>query len=354
MNLETIFKSLARPPEWPSVSVYLAGNQPVDEKPRVAIMNKNLLKQIETDLAEKGEVGEQVLERILSETSKPFNSGGKTRVIFCSPTVFEAFEIPVALTPRGVVDRKFLLEPLIPFLDRKTYFLLQLHKDKALLYRGDCFGLSFIKEVSSEEAEKETPQSLQFRSREQGVPHYFSHKDISLEQENRTIRFFGSLIDEVVEEIGDAKTPVILAGSAKVKDHFINLSPPLNLINQHLQKNPTSLDVKELHSLCFPLVESGYYRRKIKQVGEQYDELAHTDYTTNNQAVINRAACLGAVKALLVDEGTCQDSALNARPRVSFAASQTLSHGGDVVYGGPEISGLGAILRFPVKYDSAA
>jgi len=127
--------------EAPCVSLYMPTHRSHPENQRDPLVYKNVLKALETSLAEKypTELTRPLLEKLshLGEDKEFWNIRTDGLAILVSPKVFRIFDLQRPVSELAIAADSFHIKPLLRVLQSADrYHILCINRDEARLYEG--------------------------------------------------------------------------------------------------------------------------------------------------------------------------------------------------------------------------
>ncbi|MBS3956838.1 MAG: hypothetical protein KGZ40_04855 [Clostridiales bacterium] len=350
---------------WPAISVYLPAHRAGAETQQNPIRLKNLLKEVEAALAQGGMRAPQI-DTLLSDVWKLqgdpafWRDGFDGLAVFIGQATFTVYRTAVTLPERVRVGKHFFIRPLVPALAPHLRFIvLALSKNRVRLLEGTG---EEVREIDPAGIPQGLAEALKYDDYERQV-HFHSrtpaaaagrggkraamfhghggHADIAKESLERYFR----LVDKgLVELIGTAGTPLLLAGVDYLLPIYRAVSTYRDLLPEALTGNPDETPAATLHVEALEVL-SPYVRRKLE------DDLASLESARENATAASTledvvlAAHAGRVETLFVAEtdemwgsvapgiievAGSHDQARGDTDLLDRAAAQTLLHGGDV------------------------
>lgn len=321
MDIITIkeLKSLSEAKSEDSVSIFLPTHRSGRDTEQDPIRFKNLLKDVENRLLDKG-IRRPDVENYLKPAYDLLQKSGfwahqsDGLVVYISPQVFQTFRLPITFEELAIVSTSFHLKPLLPFFARDGHFyILALSQNQVRLLEGTRHS---VDEVDVEEVIPTMAEAMQFEryfkdvqsrtgsSGSQGgesAAMYHGH-DPSDDDKNRILRWFHKIDDEISTFFAITKSPVILAGVDYLFPIYKEANSYPHIVDEGIPGNPEELSAKELHEKAWPIIRPIF--SKLEEEGwDKYFELKAKDQTSNAIDEIVPASLHGRVDTLFVAVG---------------------------------------------------
>lgn len=342
---------------------------------------KNLLRDAGDQLLAAGESEEAVSildpARALLEKRRFWKQQARSLALFCSPGLFRCYRLPLELSERVVVARRFYLRPLAPLLasNGRFYVLaLSLHHVRLLEARRGEF-----RRVPLEGVPQSFEEALGYEQYDSAVQSHTSsssglgrqpaifhgHGDKDQERLDKDIVHYFQLVAKGLNGVlEDAGAPLVLA---TVEEHFpryrgANKHP--RLLDEGIVGSPERLADHQLYDKAWEIVEPHFLTQRDQALA-RYHELKGLGRASSAMSELVAAADQGRVDVLLLDERTelwgtydpaMAELEIHSEPRagdqdlLDMAAFYTLSRGGTVFTLGagavPDGGSAAAILRY--------
>ncbi len=382
-DLETLSQEQAEA----CVSLYMPMAR-ADQTQQNPIRLKNLLKQAETQLVERGmraPEAKALLEPAqgLLPLREFWERPADGLVAFVSPNMFRHFRLPTRLEERVVINSRFYVKPLLPFLTGNgQFYVLALSQGEVRLLRGTRDNIVEVP-LDDPRVPKSLDQALKYDQLEEqtqvhsfpsGEPNakfgqtaIFHGHGVGEEDAKTNIRrFFQQLEAGVRKRLGDGKAPLVLAGVEYLHPIYKQVNTYPNLLDEGILGNPSESSPETLHAQAWKIIEPGF-QAPMHQQREEYEKFMgrHDQHASNDPEVIVPASFYGRVATLFVDKDAQvwgafdpADGRIEVRsqrtPRdedlVDLASIQTLRNNGMVYVlpreQMPDQSPLAAIFRY--------
>jgi len=312
-------RSLLKEHQSPCISIYMPTHQKGSEVEQDPIRFKNMMKQAENTLQEKG-FQEPEINKLLKPANDLLKDSYFWRyqsdglAVFLSPEDFHYYRLPLSFDEHAIVTNRFFIKPLIPLMTGEVqYYVLALNLNEIKLYQGSNFSLNEIRSddipKSIEEILKydDPEKQLQFHtgtSAQRGRRAAMFHgqgvgKNDSLKK-NSILRFFQAVDKGVRSELAGENSPLVLVGI----DYLISIYKEANayphLFDEAVDSNPVNFSQEELHQKTWEIIES-FFQQEQKEALSQYHQLLASDKASTEAEEIVKAAHHNRIKYLFVN-----------------------------------------------------
>jgi hypothetical protein len=278
---------------------------------------KNILQSLEHQLKDKG-ASQNVINTILASGYELLLSENLWRelsqglIVYISYGYFKYLRVPFQVPEEIMIQDSFSLASLLPLLTSNQYFyLLELDKKHANLYRADAFGIRHIpiKEmpdgiddvVHFEEKQGKNLWRTGGRGGKGGANFHGSGAGVPDEKTN--IAMYMDEVDETImkEGLAEENVPLVLAGVEYLLPIFKQVSTYKNIWHANLPGNHSHEDLNTIYTAAMKIIQP-YFDDKIKQAVENYGNQSTTALTSSIPADVIPAAYYGKVAQLFVRE----------------------------------------------------
>lgn len=385
---------LAAEREGPCISLYLPTERRGPDTQQGPIRLKNLLGQVETELAALGQ-RTPAIEQLLAPAQAlvtnnlfwQYQSDGLALLL--APGMLESYRLPLQFDETVMVNDRFYLKPLLTMLSSDgTFYLLALRQGGVRLLQGSRFSLAEIElgddvPTSLAEALKyddfETTLRFHIASRpstgsnrgapDRGAAMYHGQggaaDDANIKEQ--IIRFFRALDNGVRDLLtGSQQPPLVLAGIDYLRGLYRQVNQYNTLVDEEVVNDPEALTTSELHQRAWAIVEPIFTKARQDAV-DAYHHLAGSGDARAAQTIetIAPAAYFQRVDTLLMPHDLVQWGAFDAEANrvtlhpdrqpgdqdlIDFAALHTLQNGGTVYLVEPGNLPAGAQLAAILRY----
>jgi hypothetical protein len=350
----------------PCVSIYMPTYQKEGQIRQDEIRFRNLLREAEERLAEKG-VEREGVDQILQPARQLLGNNdfwderkeGLALFVSASPDSLRYYTDQSRAVEFGEmvsVAEHFYVKPLLPLLTGDgQFYVLTLGKSHIGLFAGTR---DKIWPVELRGVPRNIDDALGYEIPEpviQGRPMnvdggqqtgVFSGYDPSDDAKDRIKRYLHTVNDGIHKMLANRAEPLVLAGL----DYFLGMYRDLNtyphLLEHGIPRNPETLRTEDLHEQAWALVEPGFRKRQQDAIDRYHHLIATSAQASNNLEEVIPAAIYARVATLFVARDKQQFGTFDpntskvevhpeARPDdielIDEAATQTILNGG-VVY----------------------
>jgi hypothetical protein len=210
------------------------------------------------------------------------------------------------------VNRRFLVNPLIPLLSgRDLFFTLALSQHRVRLLRGWKYGLE---EMLLPEMPEDIREALNYDEVERGSQvHSAMRGDLGKQAavfhghggERDTMKvdveqYFRIVDRALASTLRDETAPMVLVGVDYLLPIFRDVSNYSHIIREQVAGNPEQLNTEQLHEKCWPLIRP-YVEQESQATTARYRQFAGTGKTSDDIRQIVPAAVQGQIDALMID-----------------------------------------------------
>jgi hypothetical protein len=301
------------------ISFFLPTHRTGNETEQDPIRFKNLLREVEKRLLEKG-IRRPDVENILKPAENLLQKSGfwshqsDGLAVYISPERFQTYRLPISLDELIVISNGFHLKPLLPFFARDGHFyILALSQNQVRLLEGTRHT---VDEVNVEEVIPSMAEAMQFEryyndvqfrtgsSPSQGGEStgMFHGHDPSDDDKNRILRWFQKIDDELSTFFSVEQSPVILAGVDYLFPIYKEANSFPHIVEEGISGNPEELSAKELHEKAWPVIRP-IFSKLEEEAQDKYFAVKDNGQTSNAIDEIVPAALHGRVDTLFVAVG---------------------------------------------------
>ena len=323
-----------RDAEPPCVSIYMPTVRAAPESFQNRTRMKNLLRQAEEQLAERGEAAVDELlapARELMADTAFWQHPGDGLALFLAAGVTRHFQANEPFRELALVGDRFHLTPLLPLLNGNGhYHLLALSQNDVRLYAGDRDALREVElsgvprsvqtalhyDVNEHALQfhstPATPQTIGSRGRPstsgQAVPvgrrkgMFHGHGTVDDDAKEQVQRFCEVLADslEKVWHRHQPPLPLVLAGVEYERAMFRAASKHPRILEQGVDGNTEHMSTGELLERARPVVEP-LLQEPLQQAAAAFQDLAGTPRASTDLEEVLLAAADGRVDTLFCD-----------------------------------------------------
>jgi hypothetical protein len=313
-------KTLAQPTQSPSISIFLPTHRAGQETRQDPIRFKNLLRQAEVSLLERG-LGPRDVNALLQPAQALLDDTlfwqhqRDGLAVFIAPEDFHLYHLPFRVEEQVIIAQSYYVKPVLPlFTHNGHYYILAISQDDIRLFEGTRYSVGQIDlpegtPQSIEEALKfdDPEKQLQFHSGTspssgQGgirAGMFHGHGPGDEEQKERIERYL-NLVDAGLKTIfRQERAPLVLAGVEYLLPIYQKVSEYAHIMPAGVTGSPAQLRPEELQERAWAVVEP-HFRQETEQVMEQFRQLAINGKATDSIEEIVAAAFYGRVDKLLL------------------------------------------------------
>ncbi len=301
----------------PCVTIYMPTHVAGTSGKQDPVRLKNLLRQAETELVELGlrrPVARDLLEpvRMLPDDAVFWAHRDQGLALFLTEGFFRRYRLPVAFDETLTVNRRFLVNPLIPLIGgRDHFFVLALSQNQVRLLRGWKFGLQ---EMTVPDMPSGIRETLNYDEVDRGSQVHSAMRGDHGKQaavfhghggERETVKadveqYFRIVDRAVAAAVRDESAPMVLVGVDYLLPIYREIAAYSLIIPDQVAGNPEQLSVEQLHEKCWPLVRP-HFEQQSRETTERYQQFAGTGRTSDDIRQIVPAAVQGQIDALMID-----------------------------------------------------
>lgn len=285
------------------ISIYMPTHRYESDWSQNPTRLKNLLREARNQLRDQG-YRENDINDILEEARRQLERSGFWRAmsdglaVFITPESTEFFRLPLSFDEVAIVNDRFHLKPLFPLIaTNNRFYLLTLSKNDVRLYQGTHQAISEVEttEIPTDIIEAiqqydDPERQLQARTQKQAAQgedmtrmdaahhgHGVTSDDISGEPQNELKRFFRKIDDSVSDHLQGEQVPLVLAGVAEYLPLYKSVNNYPHLLDEEIAPgNPEGLNMKELHSKAWDIVEPVFLEKQEEEI-ERFEQLYYQD-----------------------------------------------------------------------------
>lgn len=305
------------------VSVYLPTVRAGQETQQNPIRFKNLLREVDKQLAEQGwersEVGEYLEPlRDLLEDHAFWQHQQDGLAVFRADGFFEHYRLPVAFEELATVNDHFYLKPLFSlFRGDGQFYVLTLSINNIRLLEASRYR---IREIPlGDEVPKSLTDALGFELEEKHIqyhtgtstsapgggpvrsPVYHGQGGGEEDQKPEIRKFFRRVDQGIHERLVDKSAPLILAGVDYLLPLYREASEHRNLLEEGLPGNADNTRPEELHERSWEIARPVLLAQREEAV-ERFQNLLGTGLASSQVDEVVTAAFDGRVDTLFVDQ----------------------------------------------------
>ncbi|MDO8908394.1 MAG: hypothetical protein Q7W55_07830 [Pseudohongiella sp.] len=302
----------------PCVSLYIPTHRSHPENQRDPLVYKNILKSLETSLAEKypAEKTRPLLEKLsqLGDDKEFWNYRTEGLAILASPALFRVFDLQRPVPELGIAADSFHIKPLLRVLQSADrYHILCINREEARLYEGtrDTLDQVELRDVPSTLTEALGEQvtdphltvaSYGMRGSGAGDKAMFHGQGSRTDEvKGDTERFFRTVDRAIAEHYSKPSgLPLLLAALTEHHAVFRSVSHNANLLDEGLMMNTGLLTLDELRAKAWEKLEPLYLQR-LATLTERYHNARANQLGAKTPEEAALAALDGRIEVLLID-----------------------------------------------------
>lgn len=295
------------------ISIYLPTHRVKEEAQQDPIRLKNLLRQVERTLADRGlepAMAREVLEPALGllDDRSFWQRQGDGLALFLRPGFMRSFRLPLRFEERATVADQFCLQPLFPVLTGDgDFYLLALSQRAPRLFKGSRFQFDEVplKNVPAGIAEVtqnvERQRAISMHSGG-GRGLFHGHGDAGDLKRDALLDYFRQVNRGVRETLGDSWAPLLLAGVESQFPLYREVNTYTHLLETGIPGNPDEATAEDLHHQGWELV-APLFRREQQEAAAAYERLVGAGRAVGSVASVLQAAAHGRVESLFIPAG---------------------------------------------------
>ena len=340
-----------------SISIYLPTHKTGEEVQQDPIRLKNMLSQIENELAASG-MKQDKIDQLLAEPRKLLNQplfwqhGDQGLALFITEDYFEHFRVPLDFKQRYLIDSYFLVTPLLPMISLEgTYCLLTVSQKNVRLLRAtrDSVNEIALKDspTSIEEFKKfdVVERNLQHHSGQGQGPAIFHGQGSGNDYDRKMVEEYLKTIEtEVTNILRKRNDPLILAGVDEATSIYKKANHYNRLLDSTIKGNPDQKSNEQIRDEGFEIIKS-YFLKDMYADIERFGDLSGTMKRSEDLSYIVEGAYYGKVESLFIPIGEhswgrfdehndvvhlSQEQRNGEHDLINLAAIKTITQGGDV------------------------
>lgn len=319
LNLEPVYALINKTHKY-SVSIYLPTFRKGSEGGQNIIRFKNLLREVEKQLQEKGMNINAAAELI----SKPnallndvdfWNHQLDGLAIFFSPDEYQYFRLPFPVEERIIINDHFHIKPMLNYMNNDTkFFIASLDLNTTKLFRCSQFSIEQVDLgntiVRFEDYLKFNEPSTSLQNRQGAASANSPNRDASFHgygtdignsARKRDIIEFFRLVDKgFKQKLKETNAPLIIAGIEYHIPLFREANSYKNTLTETINKNPQVFSLEELLQEAWAII----YKEKLNKATDalnQFGNLRAHAKATNDIKEVVKAAHSNRILHLLVN-----------------------------------------------------
>jgi len=340
---------------------------------------KNALQEVANRLQIKGWEGNRIKNLLqpgfdLVQNETFWTQQEKGVALFIAEGFFKYIKMPMTPVEDVVIESSFYVTPLVPIItSNEQFYVVVISKKQVKLFRGDAFGLEYIKVPGLENGLGEAPiidggSETTFRLSEggQGAASYHGHGGGNNVDDKGIIATYLEAADDVLwkEVLHDKTAPLLIAGVEYLIPIYKSVADYKYLWDDVLTGSYEHADTPTLYAAVREKMQP-LFEQKQKKAVTIYGNQSGTGLTSTNVDEIVPAAYYSRVAHLFVQKGAHiwgtfdemantlqvhQTESENGEDLIDNAVEKTLQNGGDVYLlekeQMPADAPLAAIMRY--------
>ncbi|WP_422486911.1 hypothetical protein [Gudongella sp. DL1XJH-153] len=299
------------------VSIYLPTSKKGQEVNQSRIRLKNLLRDAENDLIEKGfspvdaQAKLKPAARLLDETIF-WQNQNRGLAILISPEGMNYYRLPFEVEELAMVSNRFYIRPLIKFVTSIERFnILTLSQDEVKLYEADPYDIRKIEAPKIDQLVADYvpghelhQESTSPKGAASGAgPGMHGYNEMSKTEKNEISNHLRNIDKEVRSMLKDAKHPLIVYSVDYIYPMYRDVSSYSNLMEESIKGSPEGVGEKNIHQKAMDIFAPKIEKR-LKKEFEKFKTLLNTDSKLGSDSIakIVLSAKSGGVDTLFVAE----------------------------------------------------
>ena len=316
-----VLRSLWEAAEGPCVSFYQPAHRAGPEVQQDPIRFKNLLRDAENQLRERGVSPEGTRELLapaagLLEEPPFWRHQSDGLAAFLAPGFFKTFRLPLSFDEIAVVGERFHVKPLLAlFSGDGRFFVLALSAKEARLMQGSRYGVAEVPVAGLQEGIEKAlgydalQKQLQFHTRasarDGGRDAQFHGHGGAADTAKDDLRSYFRFVDEALRgALAGERAPLVLAAVGYLHPIYRDANTYPHLYEKGVEGNPDELSAEELHRRAWELVAPAFQRPQ-KEAAARYLALRGREsrQASDDVAAIVAAAHHGRLETLFAAAG---------------------------------------------------
>lgn len=359
------------------VSLYMPAEKAGRETRMNAIRFKNLIGEVEKQFEEAG-MNQKEIKAILEPARELQNNTvfwqhqSEGLAVFFTPEKFNYYRLPLKFNEEVIINKRFYLKPLLPlFSGDGRFYVLALSQKNIRLLQASRYSVGELplEDVPTSMEEALGYDNLEHQSqfhvasrtgKQRGDLMFHGHGGGEDNFKEDIQRFFQKVDKGLHEILAGESAPLVLAGVDYLLPLYKSANSYGNLLDDSVTGNPDELTPEALHTEAWEIVQP-YFNKEQEKAEKQFQDLFHTEQTSQDIKKILPAAHFGKVGLLFLDVNDHKWGTFNPdksqvtidkerqpglEELIDLAAVKTLSTGGTVYAASRE--------KMPVKSPVAA
>ncbi len=342
------------------VSIYLPTFKSGQETNQSRIRLKNLLRDAESDLEEKGfspKDAQSMLKpatKLLDETIF-WQNQDRGLAILISPEGMKYYRLPFEVEELAMVSNRFYIKPLLKIVASIEKFnILTLTQDEVRFFEADPYS---IRKIDAPEIDQLVEDYIPANELHQeatspkgaasgGGPGMHGYNEMSKTEKNEISKHLRTIDKEVNKILKETKQPLIVYSVDYIFPMYREVSSYSNLMEESIKGSPEGVGEKEIHEKAMDIFTPKVDKRLEKEF-EKFKTLINTDSKFGSDSIerIVLSANSGGVDTLFIAEDVQKWGAINEEEHslevnnkeavghldlMDHAALMTLTNGGTV------------------------
>lgn len=364
----------------PRLSLYMPTVEAGVETRQNAIRLKNLMRQAETELLERGVPAPTVRELLkpasgMQRDRSYWQQQGRGLALFMAPDFVRDLRLPFEVPELISVGERFHLKPLLPYTTGDhRYYLLALDLEQIRLYQANQFE---IERISIEDVPTAAEEGLRFDDPESQLQFHTSTAapggkrpaqffGQAAEVKDGLLRYFHKVDRSLQQYLADKNRPLVMVGIGYSLPIYRQANSYPHLMERGIDRNPEGMSPNELRDAAWELIAEQLSDQR-QHAAQAFGDLMPKQQAFNEVEQVVAAAHAGAVDTLFLARnrqvwGSYDTEAQQAQIHVrrqpgdsdllDLAAVQVWKNDGDIhLVEAEQVPGEGpvaATLRFPM------
>ena len=374
-------KDLAGVNEDNLISIYLPTFKKGYEVNQSRIHLKNLLKEAEEKLVNKGmnkRDADNFIEpglKLLDETLF-WQNQDKSLALFISEKDYKYYKLPIDVEPAVVNANVYYLRPLLQLVTSyRDFNILTLSQDEIKLYKCNQYNIEEISVPEIDELVEDYIPIVELNresnspkgAASSGVgPGMHGYNEISDVERNDIIKHLKNIDKEVTRVLRDEKNPLIIYSVDYIYPIYRDLSSYNNILDDFIKGSPLGVNKTDIHAKAVEIFKKGIDENYKKEI-ERYERVKNSsrDLSLSHIEDLVKEAYKGSMGTLFLSQEAVEwgkfdkdnftieimdKEADGAIELLDYAGMKTLENGGKVHVATwdelPEKSPSAGILRY--------
>ncbi|MCR3955396.1 MAG: hypothetical protein NUK57_03800 [Gudongella sp.] len=272
------------------VSIYLPTFKQGQEANQSRIRLKNLIRDAEGSLVEKGFSEKDALAflkpatKLLDETIFWQNQEHGLG-IFITPEEMRYYKLPFEVEELAIVSNRFYIRPLLKlFTSIEDFNVLTLSQAEVKLFEANPYGIEKIEVPEIDELVENYIPANELRQEATspkgaasgGGPGMHGYNEMSKTEKNEISKHLRSIDKEVNRVLKDTKHPLIVYSVDYIYPMYREVSSYSNLMEESIKGSPEGIGEKEIHQKAMDIFSPRVEKRLEREV-DKFMTLLNTD-----------------------------------------------------------------------------